>query len=160
MPEDQQTSRFKTFIGVFLVGAGLIILVWVAVTEYDDYSISKESAEPISRQSRDIKPFGPGAFPKFITETSLDTRKAYRFASNEKNQPSLEASTCYCQCGHESLLRCFISEVRSDGKVVYGDHGIRCRLCVDEALSAKKWLSEGKSAEEIGELIDKEYGGY
>ncbi|HEB13040.1 MAG TPA: hypothetical protein ENI11_05145 [Actinobacteria bacterium] len=158
MPEDKQTSLFKTFIGIFLVSAGLIILVWVAVTEYDDYSTSKENTEPISRQSQDIKPFAEGVFPEFIRETTLDTRKAYRFASNEKNQPSLEAATCYCACGHKSLLGCFISERKSDGKIVYAEHGAGCRLCVDEVLSVKKWVSEGKNAEEIGELIDQEYG--
>ncbi|KKK76980.1 hypothetical protein LCGC14_2858210, partial [marine sediment metagenome] len=78
MSEDQQTSRFKSYIGFLLVGAGLIILVWVAVTEYDDYSTSKENTEPISRQSQDIKPFAEGVFPEFIRETTLDTRKAYR----------------------------------------------------------------------------------
>ena len=158
MPEDKQTSLFKTFIGIFLISSGLIILVWVAVTEFNSYSASNESAEPISRQNQDIKPFGKGVFPEFIKEATLDTRKAYRFASNEKNQPALEASTCYCACGHKSLLGCFISKRKPNGKIVYAEHGSGCRLCVDEVLSAKKWAGKGKSAEEIGELIDQEYG--
>ncbi|HEB12335.1 MAG TPA: hypothetical protein ENI11_01500 [Actinobacteria bacterium] len=159
MSEDQQTSRFKSYIGFLLVGAGLIILVWVAFTEYNDYSAAKESAEPISQQSPDGKPAGPGVLPKFIVEASSNTRKAYLFASKEKNQTSMEAAECYCPCAHDSLLGCFISERKSNSKVVYATHGASCGVCVDETLSVKKWVSEGKSAEEISELVDKEYGG-
>ena len=160
IPEDEHTSRLKSYLGILLVGTGLIILVWVAVTEYDNYSTSKGSAEPISQQSQNIKPVGGGVFPQFILESVIDTKKAYRIASDKKNQPSLEAAQCFCQCGHESLFGCFISERKPDGEIVYAEHGSRCSLCVDEALSVKKLVREGKSAKEIGELIHEEYGGH
>ena len=159
MPEDENTSRFKSLIGFLLVSVGLIILVWVAFTEYSDYSTSKDGAETISRQSQDGKTLKSGILPDFLSDATSNTKNAYLFASDEKNQPALEAAECFCQCGHDSLFGCFITERKPDGKIVFAEHGSRCGLCVNEVLFVKKLVGEGKSAEEVGELIDKEFGG-
>lgn len=73
---------------------------------------------------------------------------------------------CYCGCGTHSMVHrgevipkmynlreCFI---RADG--IWESHAaLDCPACVQTALDAKQWLSEGKSLREVRELIDQKY---
>lgn len=58
---------------------------------------------------------------------------------------------CYCDChmhfGHRSLLDCFQS-----------DHGGNCDVCMNEVRIAYRMHREGKSLEQIRQVIDATYG--
>jgi hypothetical protein len=80
----------------------------------------------------------------------------YRFAVAE---PSLLAQLpCYCGCvaldGFENLRDCFI-----DGNGRFNSHGANCQTCIDEALDAKRLLTEGRSTREIRRIVDAAYQG-
>jgi hypothetical protein len=68
---------------------------------------------------------------------------------------------CYCGCGesvgHKSNMNCFIKEVKSDGSVVWDDHGTRCNVCLQIAVQSVKMKSEGKTDKEIRQFIDNTY---
>ena len=58
---------------------------------------------------------------------------------------------CYCDChknfGHRSLLSCFES-----------DHGGNCDVCMNEVRIAYRMHKEGKTLQQIRQVIDAQYG--
>jgi len=68
---------------------------------------------------------------------------------------------CYCGCGesvgHKSNLNCFIKEVKSDGAIVWDDHGTRCGVCLQIAANSIRMTQDGKSLKEIRTIIDETY---
>lgn len=97
--------------------------------------------------------------PGFLDDQSEPVRLAYRAAAVVRG--TLQWIPCYCGCGdsagHRSNLDCFIHEVKSDGSVVWDDHGTRCGVCVDIALVSAQMKSEGRPDAEIREAIDAAY---
>lgn len=75
----------------------------------------------------------------------------------------LEKLPCYCGCknvrdeqfpeGHKNLLHCYM-----DDKGKFTDHAVYCDLCMDEALDAYRWYTDGLSIKEIRQRIDEKYG--
>ncbi|MFN0223016.1 MULTISPECIES: PCYCGC motif-containing (lipo)protein [Paenibacillus] len=97
--------------------------------------------------------------PSFLASQPEQTRLIYGIAA--KNIDRLQWIPCYCGCGesagHLSNKNCFIKEVRSDGQVVWDDHGTRCGVCMEIAVKTAKLTAEGKTLKEIRAQIDAEY---
>jgi hypothetical protein len=78
-----------------------------------------------------------------------DTRQAYLVA---RDHPELLAQLdCYCGCeeheGHKNLLDCFRT-----------NHGASCDICVGEAVTAGRMLSEGTPVDQIRDALRARYG--
>ena len=62
----------------------------------------------------------------------------------------LDGLYCYCDCSrhsnHRSLLTCF-----------QDDHGASCDVCLNEAETAYRMTSEGRSLKEIRAAVDEMY---
>ncbi|MET3546450.1 PCYCGC motif-containing (lipo)protein [Paenibacillus cellulositrophicus] len=102
---------------------------------------------------------GKEQLPSFLQPANDTVRTAYMAAAGVKEV--LNQIPCYCGCGesagHKSNLNCFIKEVNPDGSVVWDDHGTRCGVCVETALTAASLVKEGKSVKEIRGIIDQTY---
>jgi hypothetical protein len=97
--------------------------------------------------------------PSFLNNVDPQIKDIYQIAglSNEL----LQNIPCYCGCGEEAGHKhngnCFIKEVKTDGSVVWDDHGTRCGTCMEIAFTSAKMLKEGKSVKEIRTFIDATY---
>lgn len=107
---------------------------------------------------------GTDKLPTFLDPLDPVLKTAYTTAAGVKD--ILGSIPCYCGCGesagHKSNLNCFIKEVHPDGSVVWDDHGTRCGVCVETAMTVSELSKQGKSVKEIRSVIDKTYstGGY
>lgn len=97
--------------------------------------------------------------PSFLDGQSEEIRKIYLLSAEYADV--LEFIPCYCGCGesagHKSNLNCFIQERKENGAIVWDDHGTRCGVCLDIAVSAAKMSYEGSSVLEIREAMEKTY---
>lgn len=97
--------------------------------------------------------------PAFLDGKPEDMRLVYQMAGTAED--ILEYMPCYCGCGesagHGSNFNCFIDEIREDGSVVWDDHGTRCLVCLETAVTAVQMKQEGKSMKEIRDAIDEQY---
>lgn len=98
----------------------------------------------------------PAGLPEYAYRSSQAV-KGYGIALQEKDL--LAKLPCYCGCGqdaeqYENLKDCFFSK---DDE--FRDHAANCQICLEEALDAGKWKSQGFSLKEIREKIDEEYEG-
>ncbi|WP_211747547.1 PCYCGC motif-containing (lipo)protein [Paenibacillus sp. Marseille-Q4541] len=101
----------------------------------------------------------PKELPAFLDGHSEEMRKIYLLSAQYADV--LEFIPCYCGCGesagHKSNLNCFIKEIEADGAVVWDDHGTRCNVCLDIAVSSAKMAHDGSSVLEIREAMDSAY---
>ncbi len=138
------TSPARLFTALVLLGAVLLLSSCSAGTSEP----SPEQLSPDGEQHRE--------FPSFVYN-SAQTLRAYRAALQIPEM--LPLMPCYCNCGeahgHTSLRDCFFNE---DGS--YNDHAAFCEICDMEAIDILEWQTEGRSAEEIRELIDTEYSSW
>ncbi|MBD7967434.1 PCYCGC motif-containing (lipo)protein [Paenibacillus gallinarum] len=97
--------------------------------------------------------------PAFLDGQSEEMRNIYLLSAQYADV--LEFIPCYCGCGesagHKSNLNCFIKEIEEDGAVVWDDHGTRCNVCLDIAVSSAKMAHEGSSLLEIREAMEATY---
>jgi hypothetical protein len=97
--------------------------------------------------------------PSFLEKQPEQIRLVYE--ASGKATEILKWIPCYCGCGesagHKSNMNCFIKEVKSDGSVVWDDHGTRCGVCLQIAVQSINMKQEGKSLKEIRAFIDKTY---
>lgn len=97
--------------------------------------------------------------PSFLDKQREEIRIAYRVAAQAAD--FLQWIPCYCGCGesvgHQSNKNCFIKEIQKDGSVVWDDHGTRCGVCMQIAVTTYKLKEEGKTAKEIRKTIDETY---
>ncbi|KIL36390.1 hypothetical protein SD71_07890 [Cohnella kolymensis] len=97
--------------------------------------------------------------PSFLDHLSPEVVTAYTAAGKLKD--TLQWIPCFCGCGesagHKSNLNCFINSVREDGSVVWDDHGTRCGVCLEIAITAAQLKQQGASTLEIRQLIDRQY---
>jgi hypothetical protein len=68
---------------------------------------------------------------------------------------------CYCGCGesagHKSNLNCFIAKQNDDGSVIWDDHGTRCGVCIEIAVTTAAMKASGIDTERIRQIIDETY---
>lgn len=97
--------------------------------------------------------------PTFLDSQSEDMKIVYQAAA--KANDVLKWMPCYCGCGdsagHMSNFNCFVHEIKEDGKVVWDDHGTRCKACLETAVMSINMVQEGKSLKEIRKAIDDAY---
>ena len=97
--------------------------------------------------------------PAFLDGQTEEMRNIYLLSAQYADV--LEFIPCYCGCGesagHKSNLNCFIKEIDEDGAVTWDDHGTRCNVCLDIAVSSAKMAHEGSSLLEIREAMDAAY---
>ncbi|NIK76744.1 hypothetical protein FHS15_001869 [Paenibacillus castaneae] len=97
--------------------------------------------------------------PTFLDGSSKTIRTAYQTAATITDV--LPYIPCYCGCGesanHKSNLNCFIAEIKSDGSVVWDDHGTRCNVCIEIAVTSAAMKSSGIELERIRQMIDETY---
>ncbi|NHN33659.1 hypothetical protein G9U52_27965 [Paenibacillus sp. S3N08] len=97
--------------------------------------------------------------PKFLKNQPEQTQQIYQIAGLSMDK--LQWIPCYCGCGdevgHKSNKNCFIKEVKSDGSVVWDDHGTRCGVCMQIALTTAQLSKDGKAIKEIRNIIDTQY---
>ncbi|MEK4357779.1 PCYCGC motif-containing (lipo)protein [Paenibacillus sp. FSL M7-1455] len=103
---------------------------------------------------------GLDKLPTFLDPLDPMLKTAYSTAGEVKE--ILKSIPCYCGCGdsagHQSNLNCFIKEVNpDDGSVVWDDHGTRCGVCVETAMTVSELSKQGKSVKEIRSIIDQTY---
>nr|WP_106784163.1 PCYCGC motif-containing (lipo)protein [Lysinibacillus timonensis] len=102
----------------------------------------------------------PDVLPSFLDDKSEDLHLVYEVAG--KSTDILQWVPCYCGCGesagHRSNLNCFVAETREDGSIVWDDHGTRCQVCVDTVVQTIQAVQDGKSIQEIRQMIDTQYG--
>ncbi|WEK55436.1 MAG: PCYCGC motif-containing (lipo)protein [Candidatus Cohnella colombiensis] len=68
---------------------------------------------------------------------------------------------CYCGCmdynnAHDSLHRCYVASKSAD-EVVWTDHSGLCGICTAELSSIETWTKEGKTPEQIVQLIEDNF---
>ncbi|WP_375546934.1 PCYCGC motif-containing (lipo)protein [Paenibacillus sp.] len=94
---------------------------------------------------------GTDKLPAFLDALDPSLKTAYTTAASVKD--ILSSIPCYCGCGesagHKSNLNCFIKETNEDGSVVWDDHGTRCGVCVETAMTVSGLNKQGKSVKEI-----------
>lgn len=102
---------------------------------------------------------GVDKLPSFLDPLNENLKTAYSMAASVKD--ILTDIPCYCGCGesagHKSNLNCFIKEMKPDGSVVWDDHGTRCGVCVETAMTVGELSKQGKSVKEIRSIIDQTY---
>jgi hypothetical protein len=103
---------------------------------------------------------GPDELPSFLLNYADRTVDLY--ADVYEHMHILQHVNCYCGCmeandPHDSLLRCFLVGAHDDGSVTWTDHGANCGICLMELQDAITYAKQGKSADEIRDLIDAKY---
>lgn len=96
--------------------------------------------------------------PTFLDGKSKNMKTLYTAVGN--SQDLLESIPCYCGCGefgHTSNYDCFINQNNDDKSLVWDDHATRCQACLDIAAESVIAFSNGKSVEEIRNMIDEKY---
>lgn len=128
---------------ILLVSASLLLVAGLAAG-LTRGGWSNGGADGVSRE-----------FPEVVYE-SPRIERAYRLASD--HQDLFAHVACYCGCvnlpkdAHRNLLDCFMND---DGS--FEPHALGCTICLDIAEDAVEMLAQGKSAEEIPDLIDEVY---
>lgn len=59
---------------------------------------------------------------------------------------------------YDHLYQAFVYEHQDDGSVIWNDHGARCNACIDSAAYSIEAWQNGKSVDEIREMIVNQYG--
>lgn len=97
--------------------------------------------------------------PSFLDGASKTIRTAYQTAATVTDV--LPFIPCYCGCGesasHKSNLNCFIAEIESDGSVIWDDHGTRCNVCIEIAVTTAAMKANNIDAQRIRQFIDETY---
>lgn len=97
--------------------------------------------------------------PSFLDKQRPEIKQAYQIAASTIDV--LQWIPCYCGCGesanHLSNKNCFIKEVKQDGSVVWDDHGTRCGVCMETAVTAARMKQDGKTNKEIRQYVDQKY---
>ncbi|WP_028610767.1 PCYCGC motif-containing (lipo)protein [Paenibacillus harenae] len=97
--------------------------------------------------------------PSFLKGAAPEVIAGYETAATATD--ILPYIPCYCGCGesagHKSNLNCFIAEMREDGSVVWDDHGTRCGVCLEIAVSSAALKASGIEPERIRHIIDETY---
>ncbi|WP_426448339.1 PCYCGC motif-containing (lipo)protein [Paenibacillus sp. S-38] len=125
---------------------------------------SKSSPEPAAHAGAhhgDLqeKTASVDVLPTFLKTQPEQTQLIYKIAGQTLDK--LQWIPCYCGCGdeagHQSNKNCFVKEVNDDGSVVWDDHGTRCGVCMEIAVTTAQLSKDGKLIKEIRNIIDSQY---
>ncbi|XID93696.1 PCYCGC motif-containing (lipo)protein [Paenibacillaceae bacterium WGS1546] len=100
------------------------------------------------------------AMPSFLSDYSGRTNYLYGVVG--KYEDIMKTVNCYCGClryendPHPSLFRCYVAE-QNEESVVWTDHSGTCGICTEELLKIDEWSKQGKTADEIRDLIEENF---
>lgn len=145
---------------VWLIGLALLLAACNAQqAELDNQQVVPNHQQQLPNGDLQEVTASADELPSFLDDKSEQLRLVYQMAG--KAIDILDVMPCYCGCGdsagHLNNKNCFIHEVREDGSVVWDDHGTRCLVCVEIAVQSVKMTQEGKSLQEIRDIIDATY---
>jgi hypothetical protein len=97
--------------------------------------------------------------PSFLDNYSGRTKHLYSIVG--KYEEIMKMVNCYCGCmeyedSHASLLRCYVVS-KDDTGVTWSDHSGQCGICTEELVKIEEWSKEGKSPEQIVQLIEDNF---
>ncbi len=97
--------------------------------------------------------------PQFLNDHHDNMKVLYSAVPD--HQELLEQIPCYCGCGesvgHGHSYHCFVHENHENGSIIWDDHATRCQVCLDIAAESIVEYNEGKSIEEVRQLIEEKY---
>lgn len=149
----------KRTIGVWIAAASLFVTAACgdkpsSAGEHDGHDHSQVVTGDIQEKTASLQ-----QLPSFLDKQREEIQIAYRVAAQAADV--LRSMPCYCGCGesvgHKSNEDCFIQEINSDGSVVWDDHGTRCGVCMQIAVTSYQLKEQGKSVKEIRQVIDDTY---
>jgi hypothetical protein len=145
----------KYFLKSWIAVSALTIFIAGCGKQAEDHSTHADHASSDLREQTK----SASVLPTFLNGQKEEIRLVYQLAG--QSTQLLQWIPCYCGCGesvgHTSNMNCFIKEVKSDGSVVWDDHGTRCGVCLEIAVQSVKMKSEGKTDIEIRQFIDNTY---
>ncbi|WP_168928306.1 PCYCGC domain-containing protein [Paenibacillus ginsengarvi] len=147
-------NKLRMFGSVALALAMFAVSACGKSAAQDEHGAHRTATGDIQEKTASIQ-----TLPSFLDKQREEIRTAYRLAA--QSAELLRSIPCYCGCGesagHKSNENCFIQEIKSDGSVVWDDHGTRCGVCMQIAVTSYQLKEQGKSAKEIRQIIDATY---
>lgn len=149
------------FISLFGIVSLTTLTAWGALDKQPVTTQSGEQAQLQQAANGDLQELTASVqeLPSFLDNVDPTIKGVYQIAGLD--QELLQWIPCYCGCaeeaGHLNNGDCFIKEIKSDGKVVWDDHGTRCGVCLETAFESAKLLKDGKTVTEIRTFIDDKY---
>jgi hypothetical protein len=144
----------KYFLKSWIAVSALTIFIIGCGKQADHSTHADHTSSDLREQTKSAS-----VLPTFLNGQKEEIRLVYQLAG--QSTQLLQWIPCYCGCGesvgHTSNMNCFIKEVKSDGSVVWDDHGTRCGVCLEIAVQSVKMKSEGKTDKEIRQYIDNTY---
>ncbi len=98
--------------------------------------------------------------PSFLENYSGRTKHLYSIVG--EYEEIMKMINCYCGCmeyeddPHSSLLRCYIADKDETG-ITWTDHSTQCGICTEELAKIEEWSKEGKSPDQIRQLIEDNF---
>ncbi|OXS58035.1 hypothetical protein B1A99_15505 [Cohnella sp. CIP 111063] len=98
--------------------------------------------------------------PSFLSNYSGRTNHLYSIVG--KYEDIMKSVKCYCGCmnyendPHDSLFRCYVAD-QSEDSVTWTDHSGTCGICTEELLKIEEWSKQGKTPEQIQQLIEDNF---
>ena len=98
--------------------------------------------------------------PAEMKDQPARVKEAYRFAI--ANPDLLKQIPCFCGCvaeQHKSNYNCYVAKDGGPGSVLdFDNHAMGCGICVDITQDVMTMQQEGKSVDEMREVINQRYG--
>ena len=98
--------------------------------------------------------------PAEMKDQPARVKEAYRFAI--ANPDLLKQIPCFCGCvaeQHESNYNCYVAKDGGPGSVLdFDNHATGCGICVDITQDVMTMQQEGKSVDEMRQVINQRYG--
>lgn len=146
--------------GVILILTGFLIVTGCGSGKDRDPAGGSGYALMTTEGERFETTSGPDELPAFLLNYADRTIDLY--ADVYGHMHILRHLNCYCGCmqandPHDSLLNCFINQVKDDGSIVWSDHGANCGICLMELQDVIELAKQGKSTDEIRDAIDAKF---
>ena len=122
------------------------------------------STQPIGEMSsmQGMKMAPESQLPAELKDQPARVKEAYLFAI--ANPDLLKQIPCFCGCvaeKHESNYHCYVAEDGGPGSVLdFDNHATGCGICVDITQDVMAMQQEGKTVEQMREIINQRYGNF
>ncbi|WP_256756825.1 PCYCGC domain-containing protein [Cohnella sp. WQ 127256] len=97
--------------------------------------------------------------PSFLEDYTDQTKHLYSVVG--KYEEIMQLVKCYCGCMefddvHTSLHRCYVAS-KNDKGITWTDHSGHCGICTEELVKIEDWSNEGKTPDQINQLIEENF---
>ena len=110
----------------------------------------------------DMKMAPESQLPAEMKDQPARVKEAYLFAI--ANPDLLKQIPCFCGCvaeQHESNYNCYVAEDGGPGSVLdFDNHATGCGICVDITHDVMTMQQEGRSVDQMREVINQRYGNF